>query len=136
MILDTSFLIDLFDGRRGAFEKGLDLSEAKTVQRVPSPVVMELTYGAEFGDEEERRNVRNALRMYPVVEQDEAIAHRAGQLLARADQKTGGESGIDMVDPMIGAVSDIYDEPVLTDNVEDFEALGVDVETYRDVDGS
>lgn len=130
MILDTSFLIDLFDGREGAFEKGIELSETKTVQRVPSPVVMELSYGAEFGDEDERRNVRNALRMYAVVEQNWTIAHRAGQLLARADQKAGGESGIDKVDPMVAAVSDVYDEPVLTDNVGDFAALGVDVETY------
>ncbi|MEF8886299.1 MAG: PIN domain-containing protein, partial [Haloarculaceae archaeon] len=130
VILDTSFLIDLFDGREGAFEKGIELSETKTVQRVPSPVVMELSYGTEFGDEEERRNVRNALRMYPVVEQDETTADRAGQLLARADQKADGESGIDKVDPMVAAVSDVYDEPVLTDNVGDFTALGVEVETY------
>lgn len=130
MILDTSFLIDLFDGRQGAFEKGIELSESNIVQRVPSPVVMELAYGAEFGDEEERRSVQNALRMYPVVEQDETIAHRAGQLLARADQKVGGESGIDKVDPMVAAISDIYDEAVLTANVEDFDALGVTVETY------
>jgi len=120
VILDTSFLIDLFDGREGAFEKGIELSETKTVQRVPSPVVMELSYGAEFGNEDKRRNVRNALRMYPVVEQNETIAHRAGQLLARADQNADGESGIDKVDPMVAAVSDVYDEPVLTDNVEDF----------------
>ena len=130
MILDTSFLIDLFDGREGAFKKGIELSEAKIVQRVPSPVVMELSYGAEFGTEDERRNVRNALRMYPVVEQNERIAHRAGQLLARADQNADGESGIDKVDPMVAAVSDVYDEPVLTDDVKDFEALGVGVETY------
>ena len=130
MILDTSFLIDLFDGRQGAFETGLDLSEARTVQRVPSPVVMELSYGAAFGSEEERRNVENALRMYPVVEQDERIAHRAGQLLARADVEAGGESGIDKVEPMIAAVSEIYDEPVLTADVEHFSALGIDVETY------
>ena len=130
MILDTSFLIDLFDGREGAFEKGIELTETKTVQRVPSPVVMELSYGAEFGDEDEQRNVRNALRMYPVVEQNETIAHRAGQLLARADQTADGEIGIDKIDPMVAAVSDVYDEPVLTDNVGDFEALGVDVETY------
>ena len=130
MILDTSFLIDLFDGRRDAFEKGLELSESNTVQRVPSPVVMELAYGAQFGDEGERRSVQNALRMYPIVEQDETMAHRAGQLLARADQNVGGESGIDKVDPMIAAVSDIYDEPVLTANVEDYHALGVTVETY------
>ena len=130
MILDTSFLIDLFDGREGALERGIELSETNTVQRVPSPVVAELSYGAEFGDEDERRNVENALRMYPVVEQNETIAHRAGQLLARADQRADGESSIDKVDPMVAAVSDIYDEPVLTDNVENFTALGVDVETY------
>jgi predicted nucleic acid-binding protein len=130
VILDTSFLIDLFDGRRGAFEKGIELAETKTLQRVPSPVITELSYGAQFGDEDERRNVRNALRMYPVVKQNEMIAHRAGQLLARADQKADGQSGIDKVDPMVAAVSDAYDEPVLTDNAEDFAALGVDVETY------
>ena len=130
MILDTSFLIDLFDGREGAFEKGIELSESKTVQRVPSPVIMELSYGAEFGDKDERRNVRNALRMYPVVDQDETIAHCAGQLLAQADLAAGGESGIDKVDPMIAAVADHYDEPVLTANTGDFEALGVEVETY------
>lgn len=130
MILDTSFLIDLFDGKEDAFEKGVALSEGQTVQRVPSPVVMELTYGAEFGDETERRNVRNALGMYPVIEQNERIARRAGQLLARADKRASTDSGIDKVDPMVAAVSDIYDEPVLTANVRDFDALGVAVETY------
>ena len=130
MILDTSYLIDLFDGQEAAFDKGLELAGSQTVQRVPSPIVMELSSGAAFGGDGERRNVRNALRMYPVVEQNETIAHRAGQLLARADQKADGESGIDKVDPMVAAVSDVYDEPVLTDNVGDFTALGVDVETY------
>jgi predicted nucleic acid-binding protein len=130
VILDTSFLIDLFDGRADAFEKGTDLSETRTIQRVPSPVVMELSYGAEFGGDEERRNVQNALRMYPVVEQDDTIAHRAGQLLARADKQADGESGIDKVDPMVAAVSDVYDEPVLTANVEHFDRLGAVVESY------
>lgn len=130
MILDTTFLIDLFDGQQRAFEKGIEVSESPALQRVPAPVAMELAYGAEFGDEDERRNVQNALRMYPVVEQDETIAHRAGKLLARADQAADGESGIDKVDPMVAAVADVYDEPVLTDNVEDFSALGVEVEGY------
>lgn len=130
MILDTSYLIDLFDGQQGAFEKGLELSEGDTVQRVPSPVVMELSYGLAFGDEGEQRAVQNALQMYPVVRQDEPIAHRAGQLLARADIEAGGESGIDKVDPMVAAVADLRDEPVLTANVEDFEALGVGAESY------
>ena len=31
---------------------------------------------------------------------------------------------------MVAAVGDIYNEPVLTDNVEDFATLGDGVETY------
>ena len=130
MILDTSFLIDLFDGQQDAFERGVELREAGAIQRVPSPVVMELSDGVTFGEEDERRQVQNALRMYPVVHQDETLAQRAGQLLARADVAAGGESGIDKVDPMVAAVADHYDEPVLTANVSDFESLGVDVESY------
>lgn len=130
MILDSSFLIDLFAGHRGAFEKGVELSDEGVIQRVPSPVVAELAYGAAFGDEAERRKVKNAIQMYPVVEQDERIANRAGRLLAKADQNADGTSGIDKVDPMIAAVADLYDEPIVTDNVDDFEALGVVVETY------
>lgn len=94
------------------------------------PLELELSCGPEFGGEGERRNVQNALRMSPVVEQDETIAHRAGQLLARADRQADGESGIDKVDPTVPAVSDIYDEPVLTANIEHFDTLGVDVESY------
>ena len=54
MILDTSFLIDLFDGQQDAFRKGRSLSEARTVQRVPSPVVMYILAGnpAVHGGEE------------------------------------------------------------------------------------
>jgi len=94
VILDTSFLIDLFDGERAAFEKGVELSEGDVVQRVPSPGRHRASYGAEFGDDEERRKVRNALRMYPVVEQDEKAVRCAGELLAQADRKSGGKSGV------------------------------------------
>lgn len=65
-----------------------------------------------------------------VVEQDEHLARRAGELLARADVDADGDSGIDKVDPMVAAVADVRDEAVLTSNVADFERLGVDVETY------
>jgi predicted nucleic acid-binding protein len=130
VILDTSFLIDLFNGQQTAFEKGLELSEQQVIQRVPSPVVAELSYGVAFGDEDERRKVQNAIRMYPVIEQDEKIARHAGELLAQADINAGGDSGVGKVDSMIAAVADLYSEPVVTDNVKDFEALGVKIETY------
>lgn len=130
MILDTSFLVDLFDGNRSAFDKGVRLSARGAPQRVPSPVVAELAYGATVGPDDEWRNVENALLSYPTVEQAEAVARRAGELLGRADVAADGGSGINKVDPMIAAVADAHDEPVVTSDVSDFEALGVAVETY------
>lgn len=53
MIPDTSYLIDLFDGRREAFERGPEPSESRTVHRVPSPVITGIFYGTGFGDEDE-----------------------------------------------------------------------------------
>ena len=61
---------------------------------------------------------------------NETTTHRVGQLLAGADRKADSKSGIDKVDPIVAAVSDIHGEPVRTDNVGDFTALGVGVETY------
>jgi predicted nucleic acid-binding protein len=130
VILDTSYLIDLFDEQPAAFEKGTELVENNIVQRVPSPVVMELSYGVAVSEKGEWRAVHNALRMYPIIPLDEMIAQRAGKLLADADVVAGGESGIDKVDPMVAAVSAHIDEPVLTANVDDFEALGVEVASY------
>ena len=131
MILDTSFLVHLLRGRDDAHRKGAELSSRKVVQRVPAPVVTELSYGVRmYGSGDERRQFENAMRMYPVVDLDRELARRAGGLLAEADRRAGGESGIDTVDPVIAAVADVLDEPVLTSNVGDFESLGVDVETY------
>lgn len=131
MILDTSFLLDLKDGDPDAFAKATELFDEDVVQRVAIPSVMELHYGARYtNSEEELRKVRNLLLMYPLVDIDEAISRRAGELLADADRRTGGDSGVDNEDAVIGAVADQHDEAVLTRNVDDFEALGVDVVTY------
>ncbi|USZ67487.1 hypothetical protein NGM10_12205 [Halorussus salilacus] len=46
------------------------------------------------------------------------------------DWSATGDSGIDEVDPTVAAVADVFGEPVVTDNVGDFEALGVDIEGY------
>lgn len=131
MILDTTFLVHLFRERPDAFEKGVALADEGVLQRVPAPVVAELSYGVErWGDADERRKLENAMRMYPVVEVTRELADKAGVLGARADVSAGGESGIDKVDPMVAAIADTFEEPVLTENVEHFEQLGVVVETY------
>jgi predicted nucleic acid-binding protein len=131
MILDTNYLIDLFSGIPAAHAKAEDLQERQTVQRVPSPVIAELEYGAEWElDEDERRRVRNLSRLYLVTDLDEPLARRAGRLYSRAERTTGGGTGADMVDATVAAVSEVVDEPVVTADVADFEDLGVVVEEY------
>ncbi|MFB6252968.1 MAG: hypothetical protein ABEI27_15000 [Halobellus sp.] len=60
---------------------------------------------------------------------DEVVARRAAELLA-GDDEWGGDPGADLVGAMIAGVADKYGEPVLTENVGDFERLGVTVETW------
>jgi predicted nucleic acid-binding protein len=131
VILDTNFLIDLFDGAEPAHAKAKELHDRQAIQRIPAPVLAELEYGAEFElAEEERRHVRNVSRMYSITRLDETLAMRAGQLLARANRETNGSTGADLVDAMVAAVGDVTDEPVLTDDEEDFADLGAETESF------
>jgi len=126
VIYDTAYFLDLT--RRedpAAFRKGVDLYEAGVVRRVPAHVLFELFYGVEAADAGERRRVRNALMGYAVVPADDRISRLAGRLYARHR-----EDGVDLGDCYVGATARVHDEPVLTGNAADFEALDVPVETY------
>ena len=127
MILDTSFLLDLKDRDETASEKGIEVHEQ--TQRIVLVTVAELYFGVEHTEsEEERRRVENLLSMYPVVVPRETTARRAGELRAHAAREH--DRNVGTTDSIIGAVADLHGEAVLTDDVTDFEALGVDVETY------
>ncbi|MBX0285713.1 PIN domain-containing protein [Haloarcula salinisoli] len=131
MILDTSFLLDLKDGDDAAFERATALYDKGIVQRVAMPSVWELHYGAAYIDSaDERRRIRNLLLMYPQADIDQEMARSGAELLAKADREADGASAVDTEDGLIGAVAERYDEPVLTDNVDDFDRLGVEYETY------
>ncbi|WP_312912045.1 PIN domain-containing protein [Natronosalvus caseinilyticus] len=133
MILDSSFLIALGRHDQAAFETGVSIAERGDIQWVPTPVIAELEYGVEMvGDADERRRTRNVLRMYPHVEINAEFARCAGQLLAAADKDAGGpgNSGADDIDALIAGVATVLEDTVLTDNVADFEALGVEIETW------
>jgi predicted nucleic acid-binding protein len=131
MIIDSSFLFDLMAEDPGAFSKGEQLTEDGEMQWLPTPVVAEVYYGvATARSNTTEQEVRNRLLGYPRVDVDEEIARTAGELLAGADDGAGGNAGIGPNDGYIAAMADALDDAVLTDNVEDFEALGVPVETY------
>lgn len=131
MIIDSSYLFDLMAGDPDAFSKGTELVERGEMQWLPTPVVSETYYGvATVRSDTTVQEVRNRLLGYPRIDVDEEIARTAGELLAAADDYAGGNAGVGPNDAYIAAMADVLDDAVLTDNVEDFEALGVSVEVY------
>lgn len=131
MIIDSSYLFDLMAEDPAAFSKGTELVERGEMQWLPTPVVAEAYYGvATAQSDTTKQEVRNRLLGYPRIEVDEEIARVAGELLAAADDREGGNPGVGPNDAYIAAMAEVLDDAVLTDNVDDFEALGVPVETY------
>lgn len=131
MILDATYVFDLMGSDDDAFEKGGELVERGEVQWLPTPVVAVAYYGAATARSSTTQSeVRNRLLGYPRLDVDEEIARVAGTLLADADDASGGRSGVGPNDAYIAAMADVLGETVLTENVDDFETLGVDVETY------
>jgi hypothetical protein len=131
MILDSTFVFDLMAGDSDAFRKGTEIVDRDELQWLPTPVVAEAYYGATTErSETTARTVRNRLLGYPRIDLSGEIARRAGHLLAEADDRAGGESGVGWHDAQIAAMAHLLDQAVLTRNVADFERLGVAVETY------
>lgn len=131
MILDSTYVFDLMASDPDAFRRGVDLVERGEVQWLPTPVVAEAYYGAATARSSTTPSeVRNRLLGYPRIDVDDEIARVAGTLLAEADVAAGGDSGVGPNDAYIAAMADVLGDSVLTENVDDFEALGVPVETY------
>ena len=131
MIIDSTFVFDLMRNDPDAFSKGVELVERGEMQWLPAPVVMETYYGAmTVRSGRTPDEIRNRLLGYPRLDVDNEVARTAGELLARADDAEGGDASIGPNDAYIAAMADILDDAVLTENVDDFEALGVPVETY------
>lgn len=131
MIIDSSYLFDLMAEDPDAFSKGTELVEAGEMQWLPTPVVAEVYYGvATARSDTTEQEVRNRLLGYPRIDVDEAVARTAGELLATADDRVGGDAGVGPNDAYIAAMADILDDAVLTDNIDDFDVLGVPVEAY------
>lgn len=129
MLLDTAFLIDLLRGDEGAIEKATELEETLVQQRLSAMTLFELYYGVARSrqSDEERERIENVLASKPVYPADTAVMRKAGRL--SGELANDGNTVADG-DVIIGATADIIDEPVLTRNVDDFERLGVAVETY------
>jgi hypothetical protein len=129
MIADTDFLLDLMDRDLDARRKLGELEAGNVPVKIPAMALLELYIGvgAEMSDDEERK-VREVLEPHPFVPMSADIARLAGRRIGECDtSKLKNKKG----DAAIGATGEIEGEPVLTKNVDDFEAFGFDVETYK-----
>lgn len=128
-MLDTSFLIDLMNGDEDAIAKARELEANLIQQRLSSMTLFELYYGIERSNQSKgkREKVENVLSSKPVHPADTAVMRKAGRLSGKLVNEG---NTVDDGDVIIGVTADVVDEPVLTRNVDDFDRLGVDVETY------
>lgn len=132
MILDTSFLIDLMDGRPAAVEFAETIEEREVPQRIPAQVVYELFVGVGYTDRtaEERSKVTSVIETRPVVETSTTIARLAGRIDGTLRREGEHVSPNDVI---IGATARHLDEPVVTADRDDFEKLpSVQLADYAD----
>ena len=133
MILDSSFLIDVQRGSRRAIDLAMSIESEDQPTRVPFVVIYELFMGVGKGTETEknRRLVQRVLDRFSSVPATEPIVKRAGYLDGVVQRKFGGKIGT--ADAIVAATALEYDEPVVTDNVRDFQRVPsaeLRVETY------
>jgi len=129
VLLDTSFLIDLMNGDEDAVEKARELETDLVQQRLSSMTLFELYYGIARATDSgsERETVENVLASKPIHPADTAVMRKAGRL---AGELHNEGTPVGDGDVIIAATADVVEEPVLTRNVDDFERLGVEIETY------
>lgn len=132
MILDTSYVIALAEGDPDAVELSRQHDSRGVPRRLPATVLEELYVSVGAGDNPHRnaRKYEELVGNLPVVEVDENVARRAGALRGEhltSDEKPTLGSG----DATVAAMGLVYNEPVVTADVEDFESVdGLDVVTW------
>jgi predicted nucleic acid-binding protein len=129
VLLDTAFLIDLMNGDEGAVEKARELESELVQQRLSAMTLFELYYGATRSNqsEAEREKIEDVLASKPVYPADSAVMRKAGRL---SGELTNDGTAVGDGDVIIAATAEVLEEPVLTRNGDDFERLGVDIESY------
>jgi len=129
VLLDTAFLIDLMNGDDGAVEKAREIEAELVQQRLAAMTVFELYYGIARAEQAaaEREQVEQVLGSKPIHAADSAVMRKAGRL---AGELANDGTPVDDGDVIIAATAHVVEEPVLTRNVDDFERLDVEIETY------
>ncbi|MFT4922605.1 MAG: tRNA(fMet)-specific endonuclease VapC [Haloarculaceae archaeon] len=132
MILDTTYLIALASGDADATALAQQHESTGIPQRIPTMAISELYAGIGAGSQpnENARKYEELLGNLPTIGMDANIARRAGALRGvhiADDTKPRLGRG----DSTIAATGLVYNEPVVTDDTDDFGSVdGLDVVTW------
>lgn len=130
MIVDTNVLIRLMQDNEAAVRKIDDLESQHVPLRVSSVSLFELHHSIERVNNslERRRRIEAVLESKPTYPADSTAMKKAGRIDGRL---TSEGRAIGMGDTIIAATALVQEEPVLTENVKDFERIDdLEVESY------
>lgn len=128
--LDSSFIIDIWKGRKEAVEMKDNLKKRGESFLIPSPVVMELSLGAHLSKHTsiEKQKIEQFLLGNKVLDFDMFSAFRAGEIIAELEKK--GQA-VESEDVMIAAIALKNNESLITRNIKHFERIkGLNLESY------
>lgn len=134
MILDTSFLIALQQGVPNAVRLSQEFDESGVPQRLPTTVLSELYVSVGAGDDanDNVRKYEELIGNLPVVDVDENVARRAGALRG-ASLASDTAPVLGHADATIAATGLVYNEPVVTDDADDFGTVeGLEIVTWKE----
>lgn len=127
MILDTTFIIDLIKADINAVNKFKELKEKRLVT---TPTIFELWSGIVQSNkpEQEKRKILEILDSQLILNLDRKSAEEAGKISGSLVKE--GKT-IDSEDSMIAGIAKVYNEKILTRNIEHFSRIKeIEIETY------
>lgn len=129
MIVDTDVLIDVMEDDERAKRKIDDIESRRIPLRISSVSLFELYHSVErvVDSADRRRRIETVLGSKPAYSADEAVMKKAGRIDGRL---TSEGCAIGMGDTVIAATALVHEEPVLTRNVDQFERIDVEIESY------
>ena len=122
VLLDTNILIDYLRGISPAASYLENSSDALSISALS---LAELRAGAR--DENEKEAIRDFLLSFDVLPADTAICETGGDFKARY----GPSHGVDLIDGIIGATSQVRQLPLVTLNRKHFPMLDNVIVPYR-----
>lgn len=133
MILDTNYIIALHEQDSDAIGLSREHDAANLPQRLPATVLSELyvSVGAGRLPHDNARAYEELVGNLPVITIDANIARRAGAIQGEhlvSDTKPT----LGLADATIAATSLVYNEPVVTDDTDDFTTVdGLDIVSWK-----